>query len=43
MQLLKYFTIKYPTFTIDISANGEMLHIYDAYLFHWFSSRKCLI
>ena len=24
--------MQYPIFTLDISTNGEMLHIYDAYL-----------
>ena len=42
IQLLKHLTIQYPTFTLDTSANGEILHIYD-YLFHWFSSLECLI
>ena len=43
MQLLKHFTIQYPTFTLDIPPNSEMQHIYDAYLFHWFSPNDCLI
>ena len=43
VQLLKHFTLQYPTFTLDISANGEILHINNAYLFHWFSFHKCLI
>ena len=29
MQFLKQFTLQNPTFTLDMSADDEMLHIYD--------------
>ena len=34
IQLLKHFAMQYPTFILDTSTDGEMLHIYDAHLLH---------
>ena len=43
LQITNLLQLKYNKNTvIKASTNGEMLHIYDAYLFHWFLSPECL-